>query len=152
MNNEHKNTNNVLTIFSAPNYCDRYNNLGAVGLINENKIDIDTFKYIEHPYVLPNNVNIFEWSINLISTEICKIFMEIMKSELIKKQKIVLEPIQKIRQKIELFEQIQTFNKLIKQKKNKDFEQIQNKCILDGNEIEIQKSLKFSNIKKQDLR
>jgi hypothetical protein len=32
---QYKNVNkkNVLTIFSAPNYCDKYNNKGAVALI-----------------------------------------------------------------------------------------------------------------------
>lgn len=27
------NKKNVLTVFSAPNYCDKYNNLGAVAII-----------------------------------------------------------------------------------------------------------------------
>lgn len=53
------NKKNVLTIFSAPNYCDKYNNLGAVAMIDNQEIKLDTFRHIEHPYVLPNNTNIF---------------------------------------------------------------------------------------------
>lgn len=53
------NKKNVLTVFSAPNYCDKYNNLGAVALIENNDIILDSFKFVEHPYILPNNMNIF---------------------------------------------------------------------------------------------
>lgn len=53
------NKKNVLTIFSAPNYCDKYNNLGAVALIQNQDIRLDTFRCVQHPYVLPNNMNIF---------------------------------------------------------------------------------------------
>lgn len=53
------NKKNVLTVFSAPNYCDKYNNLGAVAIIENNDIRLNTFKHVEHPYVLPNNMNIF---------------------------------------------------------------------------------------------
>ena len=53
------NKKNVLTIFSAPNYCDKYGNLGAVALFYNQDVRLDTFRYVEHPYVLPNNMNIF---------------------------------------------------------------------------------------------
>lgn len=69
------NKKNVLTVFSAPNYCDKYNNLGAVAIIENNDIALHTFKHVEHPYVLPNNMNIFEWSIGIISGQAVKILI-----------------------------------------------------------------------------
>lgn len=50
---------NVLTIFSAPNYCDRYNNLAAVALISKQDLKIDTFFHVEHPNNLNSHFNIF---------------------------------------------------------------------------------------------
>jgi serine/threonine-protein phosphatase 2B catalytic subunit len=69
------NKKNVLTIFSAPNYCDKYNNLGSVAIIEKQDIKLDTFKHVEHPYVLPNNMNIFEWSVGIISRQAVKILV-----------------------------------------------------------------------------
>jgi serine/threonine-protein phosphatase 2B catalytic subunit len=40
------NKKNVLTVFSAPNYCDKYNNLGGVALIQNNDISLSTFKHV----------------------------------------------------------------------------------------------------------
>lgn len=79
---QYKKTNkkNVLTVFSAPNYCDKYNNLGAVAIIQNNDITLQAFKNVVHPYVLPNNMNIFEWSIGIISRQAIKILVELIKS------------------------------------------------------------------------
>lgn len=53
----------VITVFSAPNYCDVHGNQGAFLTINNNKLNIQQFKYVEHPYVLPNFGNAISLSI-----------------------------------------------------------------------------------------
>lgn len=57
----------VITIFSAPNYCDVYNNRGTVVLLESNNFNVQQFNYTVHPYILPGFQNVFKWSIPFIS-------------------------------------------------------------------------------------
>ena len=57
----------VITVFSAPNYCDVYNNKGSIVFLKENNINVQQFNYSAHPYILPGFQNIFNWSIPFIS-------------------------------------------------------------------------------------
>ncbi|KAK5581618.1 hypothetical protein RB653_001655 [Dictyostelium firmibasis] len=43
----------LITVFSAPNYCDQSGNLGSFINITEDKIKITTFEAVEHPNVPP---------------------------------------------------------------------------------------------------
>lgn len=52
----------VITIFSAPNYCDYYSNKGSVLILEDGNVSIKQFDDSEHPYHLPDKVDIFSWS------------------------------------------------------------------------------------------
>ncbi|KAN0040844.1 hypothetical protein ACTFIV_003380 [Dictyostelium citrinum] len=43
----------LITVFSAPNYCDQSGNLGSFINITEDKIKITTFEAVEHPNIPP---------------------------------------------------------------------------------------------------
>ena len=57
----------VITIFSAPNYCDVYNNKGAMIKFNNNMVNIQQFNYTPHPFMLPDMQNLFHWSLPFVS-------------------------------------------------------------------------------------
>eukprot|EP00357_Protocruzia_adherens_P011762 CAMPEP_0115012316 /NCGR_PEP_ID=MMETSP0216-20121206/24649_1 /TAXON_ID=223996 /ORGANISM="Protocruzia adherens, Strain Boccale" /LENGTH=470 /DNA_ID=CAMNT_0002381319 /DNA_START=932 /DNA_END=2344 /DNA_ORIENTATION=+ len=71
----------VITVFSAPNYCDVYNNKGAIIKFENNTLNIQQFTYTEHPYILPNFLDIFSWSIPFVSEKIVEIMQSIVKPE-----------------------------------------------------------------------
>lgn len=73
-----KNFPQVITVFSAPNYCDSYNNKGAIIKFENNSLNIQQFHYSQHPYYLPNFMNIFEWSVPFVTEKISDMFHDIV--------------------------------------------------------------------------
>ena len=62
----------VITIFSAPNYCDCYKNKGAVIKFNNGTLNIQQYNFAKHPYVLPDFMDVFSWSIPFVIEKILR--------------------------------------------------------------------------------
>lgn len=54
----------VICLFSAPNYCDTYDNRAATLTITDGVLKLRQFNSSPHPYYLPNFMNAFLWSFN----------------------------------------------------------------------------------------
>ncbi len=61
----------LMTIFSAPNYLDVYNNRGAVIVLEgDNILNVRQYGSKPHPYWLPNFMDVFTWSLPFIGEKI----------------------------------------------------------------------------------
>lgn len=57
----------VITIFSAPNYCDIYGNKAAAIVLDQGSLTIQQFSCSPHPFVLPNFMDIIQWSLPFVT-------------------------------------------------------------------------------------
>lgn len=112
----------VITIFSAPNYCDYYSNKGSVLILEEGNVSIKQFDDSEHPYHLPDKIDIFAWSMPFLIEKV----ISMMKSVYTKWQDEELneegfkeitsdnkERADKIRSKVKAFARVQKMYKVL---------------------------------------
>ncbi|CAF1049431.1 unnamed protein product [Rotaria sp. Silwood1] len=69
----------LVTIFSAPNYCEVYKNRGAILRYDGSVMHVFQYKWVKHPYVLPNFLDAFRWSIPFVLEKVTDMFLAILK-------------------------------------------------------------------------
>lgn len=69
----------VITIFSAPNYCGYYDNKASVMIIQGGSLSLKQYEETEPPYRLPDNMDIFSWSVPFLSEKVMGMLFHVLK-------------------------------------------------------------------------
>eukprot|EP01107_Rhizomastix_libera_P016498 TRINITY_DN6915_c0_g1_i1.p1 TRINITY_DN6915_c0_g1~~TRINITY_DN6915_c0_g1_i1.p1 ORF type:complete len:551 (+),score=120.39 TRINITY_DN6915_c0_g1_i1:26-1654(+) len=67
-----------VTIFSAPNYCDLYENQAAVMVINEQTYQYRQFRAVHHPFFLPDFIDAFSFSVPFLMENLVMMLSEMV--------------------------------------------------------------------------
>jgi len=66
-------------VFSAPNYCGYYDNKASILLLeDEGAITLKQYDQTEPPYRLPDNMDIFSWSLPFLVDKVANMFYTLM--------------------------------------------------------------------------
>lgn len=91
---EYKGMPSLITLFSAPKYCDVYKNKGAIIEFDQKIVSIKQFEAVPHPYVLNGFLDGINWSLPFISEKILDfsmaLFDELYKIEIVEEPDILL--------------------------------------------------------------
>lgn len=69
----------VITVFSAPNYCGYYDNKASVLIIVDGNLSLKQYTETEPPYRLPDNMDIFTWSVPFLAQKVMSMLFSIVK-------------------------------------------------------------------------
>lgn len=70
----------VVTLFSAPNYCDSYENMAAYLTISQDEYNFHQYTWQAHPYCLPDFSNAFKFSLPFVAENILKFLVGIVET------------------------------------------------------------------------
>jgi serine/threonine-protein phosphatase 2B catalytic subunit len=68
----------IITVFSAPNYCDAYGNKGAVLHYDGQKVGIRWYYHSQHPFILANMMDAFSWSLPFVAEKSMPCFSNLL--------------------------------------------------------------------------
>eukprot|EP01104_Vermistella_antarctica_P019619 TRINITY_DN777_c0_g1_i1.p1 TRINITY_DN777_c0_g1~~TRINITY_DN777_c0_g1_i1.p1 ORF type:complete len:666 (+),score=151.32 TRINITY_DN777_c0_g1_i1:299-2296(+) len=68
----------VITVFSAPNYCDTYQNRSAFLRITHEEYQFGQMAWVDHPYVLPDFQNVFSYSMPFVAENMSRFFLNLL--------------------------------------------------------------------------
>ena len=62
-----------ITLFSAPNYCEMYDNKAAWLILSESEMDYEVIDHVPHPYILPNFMNAIQFSLPYVGEFLARV-------------------------------------------------------------------------------
>lgn len=85
----------VITVFSAPNYCDMYENLAAFIDFQDDGYDFGQLSWVSHPYYLPDYMDGINYTLPYVLeflTKMCAFFLDSLEDEILDEEEEQLAP------------------------------------------------------------
>lgn len=73
-----ENIPSVHTVFSAPNYCDTYSNLGSILYYDNGRYEIKNYEWIAHPYVNKNYIDVISQTFSFVSEKVSEFYLDLL--------------------------------------------------------------------------
>jgi len=143
----------VITVFSAPNYCDMYENLAAFIDFQDDGYDFGQLSWVSHPYYLPDYMDGINYTLPYVLeflTKMCAFFLNSLEDEILdeEEERLAPEQVAKVQNKLR---NTQTLSILMR-KLREEREEVLQANNPELNQVIGQSVSKFSRALKLDVR
>jgi serine/threonine-protein phosphatase 2B catalytic subunit len=143
----------LMTLFSAPNYLDVYQNKGAIVVYEKNVFNTKQFTASPHPYWLPNFMDAFSWSLPFAAEKVTELLLFILKLNItdgLERKGVIRAKMLAVGRMAAIYSKVRLRTERIDKLKSIAPRRTEKDCHLGDHDIALIRSLSLKEIKELD--